>query len=121
MSEKVITSGPLTTKEARKIRDSENTYNGYVTAVCGVLGSLAGAAIGNVIGAGIGTAAGTTVSAILRKDSKLDDLMADLDAKRISSIHVKTTMRYRNAGKNSGWYVYKTEVVPGKKGKRPKN
>lgn len=109
---KTIYSKPLTVKQVRAIRDGYKAQNDYIATACNVLGAAAGAAVGGAIGAGGGAAFGSVIGNLLKEDTDyIDDLIVDLNDGVYSSLKTKTIMKYRNAGRNSGWYVSSVTVI----------
>lgn len=80
--------------------------NDYIATACNVLGAAVGGAIGG------GAAFGSVIGNLLKEDTDyIDDLIVDLNDGVYSSLKTKTIMKYRNAGRNSGWYVSSVTVI----------
>lgn len=102
----------LTVEQARKIRDAKKFESNVKGVFISVVSSATGAGVAGVIGAGALGGAGAIASILGGYDpDEINDLVKDLDAGRISTLKSITTMRYRNAGRNSGWYVDDVRVV----------
>lgn len=107
-----IYSEPLTIEQVRAIRDAYNAQNDYIEVACTFVGGVAGAAVAGALGAGLVAAVGNAVSNMLQTDTQhFDDLVLDLINGEYRSLKSVTTMKYRNSGKNSGWYVDSVDVI----------
>lgn len=112
---KTIISEPLTKEQVKELREAIQEQNDYIERACTVLSAMAGAKIGGVIGAGVGAYAGNKVASYLLEDTDyINDILREFGDGEISNMKTKTVMKYRSAGRNSGWYV-KSSVVIGVK------
>ena len=102
----------LSVEDARKIRDAKKFESNVRGVFISVVSGAAGFGVASAIGSTVAGGTGAVVSCLNGYDpDKINDLVQDLYGGKIRTLKSITTMRYRNAGRNSGWYVANVEVV----------